>query len=120
VRRNAQGARDGELSVPHRRGCVFAIDHTLTTNEPRATACARATPRVGAACSFAADEKLAICDGQVGRAANNRLARGTARGKGQRSKARRAYETAPLVSSWATCGADRGQTTREGSCSFLH
>ena len=38
VRRDAQGARDGELSVPHRRGPVCAIDHTLT-NEPTATAC---------------------------------------------------------------------------------
>jgi hypothetical protein len=28
VRRDAQGARDGELSVPHRRGRVCAIDPT--------------------------------------------------------------------------------------------
>jgi hypothetical protein len=42
VRRDAQGARNGELSVPHRRGRVCAIDHTLTNeaNEPTATACA--------------------------------------------------------------------------------
>ena len=37
VRRDAQGARDGELSVPHRRRAVCAIDHTLR-NEPTATA----------------------------------------------------------------------------------
>ena len=36
VRRDAQGARDGELSVPRRRWRVCAIDHTLT-NEPTAT-----------------------------------------------------------------------------------
>ena len=32
-RHDAQGARDGELSVPQRRGRVYAIDHRLT-NEP--------------------------------------------------------------------------------------
>src|SRR3989441_4607790 len=40
VRHDAQGACHGELSVPHRRGHVCAIDGTLT-NEPTATACAR-------------------------------------------------------------------------------
>jgi hypothetical protein len=39
VRRDAQGARDGELSVPRRRWPVCAIDHILR-NEPTATACA--------------------------------------------------------------------------------
>jgi hypothetical protein len=39
VRRGAEGARDGELSVPHRRGRVCAIDH-IVMNKPTATACA--------------------------------------------------------------------------------
>ena len=39
VRRDAQGARDGKLSVPRRRWRVCAIDHILK-NEPTATTCA--------------------------------------------------------------------------------
>jgi hypothetical protein len=39
VRRDAQGARDGKLSVPRRRWPVCAIDHRLK-NKPSATACA--------------------------------------------------------------------------------
>ena len=43
VRRDAQGACDGELSVPHWRRPVCAIDHTLK-NEPTATVCAWFSP----------------------------------------------------------------------------
>jgi hypothetical protein len=43
VRRDAQGARDGELSVPRRRWPVCAIDHLLK-NEPTATVCACQSP----------------------------------------------------------------------------
>ena len=46
VRHDAQGARDGELSVPHRRGHVCAIDRTLM-NELTATACARCSTCLG-------------------------------------------------------------------------
>jgi hypothetical protein len=36
VRRDVESAREGELSVPHRRGCVCSIDH-IVTNGPTAT-----------------------------------------------------------------------------------
>ena len=39
VRRDAQGARDGELSVPHRRRRVCAIDRTLTSEPPACAQC---------------------------------------------------------------------------------
>ena len=105
VRRDVQGARDGELSVPQWRWRVCAIDHPVT-NEPTATASAWCSTCLESPKQYREMPGLTLTKPQATRSIVTRRLHSVLRASGRRGAPMRGYAD----SRWSDC---RRQSVRD-------